>query len=172
MFQAKWPSPVCPLLSPNATKRRFKASTFVVYVLFIIFFIIAELLDMARWDLGDWCPSNVINRIYQKNSKLSEQTIIVINCPSFTLFLSFFFVCSKLYKFNSLLTSFRDIWSSSAMRGCVYRLSSYKSVTIFAFLNLSSLNLSSSNTRFLCNQKLWHSAFHFRHQFRVPKFFL
>ena len=29
------------------------------------------------------------------------------------------------------------------MRGCVYRLSSYKSVTIFAFLNLSSLNLSS-----------------------------
>lgn len=66
MFQAKWPSPVCPLLSPNATKRRFKASTFVVYVLFIIFFIIAELLDMARWDLGDWCPSNVINRIYLK----------------------------------------------------------------------------------------------------------
>ena len=122
MFQAKWPSPVCPLLSPNATKRRFKASTFVVYVLFIIFFIIAELLDMARWDLGNWCPSNVKNRIYQKNSKLSEQTIIVINCPSFTLFLSFFFVCSKLYKFNSLLTSFRDIWSSSAMRGCVYRL--------------------------------------------------
>ena len=51
MFHAKWPSPVCPLLSPNATKRRFKASTFVVYVLFIIFFIIAELLDMARWDL-------------------------------------------------------------------------------------------------------------------------